>query len=133
MLFHEGASADHIYSAALTSCRYAPAIPLVLWGMSAKMEGPTLEPASADGRSKVLVGGIWMDTLLPLMASSAFPSHTKFFVVESDHRFFESEIDALEAAGLSCLPDSALQKVTAFLVSRLIGEDWNVPSDVCFI
>ena len=57
-----------------------------------------MEPQSADGRSKVLVGGIWMDTLLPLMASSAFPKHTKFIVAESDHRFFECEVDALAAA-----------------------------------
>ena len=98
MIIHEGCSADQMYSCALATARYAPCVPLVLWGMSAKMEKPRLVAESASGKSKELVGAMWLDTILPLCSARQFPSHTKFIIVESDHRFFESDIDALDCA-----------------------------------
>lgn len=84
------------------SARLAPAVPLVLYGMCGRCEKPERDPKSAGGRSKILVGGVTLDSILPIAALETWPPNCKFLIVESDWRAFEADVDAF-GAGCSIL------------------------------
>ena len=79
---------------------FAPCKILPIYGPLARMEKPEKQAESAGGRSRVIVGAAWMDTLLPLMASDVWPPNTKFLVVESDWRCYKNDCHCLCAASL---------------------------------
>ena len=78
---------------------FAPVKPLVVYAPLARADRPELQAASEKGNSKVIVGDVWIDTLLPLAASNVWPKGTKFLIVENDYRIYKNDCFAMQAVG----------------------------------
>lgn len=124
MLIHEAMGASDCSSLAYISAKFAPCVPLCLWGMSAREERLQKDPESAGGRSKPLVGRMWLDSVLPIGAGNGIPPYTKIIVVESDWREFEADL-VVQEAGATVLGEQhhpeSLQQTPCFGRSSAMG------------